>query len=407
MNIYKNFFEKSIKKISYISSFYNIVGMQNSTNKDFKNNDSIKVIGKRNNKNIEKESINKSYNIINCKYYNLDQNSNFDLLNINFLNKIYASTNKKMPIIFMSKNNYFTEIKNFTDFIKKNNNDSNNSILNITIYIHKAIIDYSGIFNNCLNLKTVTINNNTNNKITTLKNGFSCCTYLVNVSFNKLNTENMNNLSKLFFKCKNLVRLLGISNWDTSNITDISNMFSECCKLISLPDISNWNTSNVTNMSNMFSNCSGLTSLPDISKWNTSKITKISNMFYGCSNLTSLPNIFDSKLKKNFREDIRFNDIFNNCQKLNINLYKNKISLSEFFIDIIFLNIKTIKGESFIFCFKENDTIYDIKKKISEEKKCDSDRIMLFSSEKQLENNKTLEYYKFKNNTLHLALTNN
>ena len=54
MNIYKNFFEKSIKKISYISSFYNIVGMQNSTNKDFKNNDSIKVIGKRNNKNIKK-----------------------------------------------------------------------------------------------------------------------------------------------------------------------------------------------------------------------------------------------------------------------------------------------------------------------------------------------------------------
>ena len=61
--------------------------------------------------------------------------------------------------------------------------------------------------------------------------------------------------------------------------------FFKCSSLSSLPDISKWNTNNVDNMSKMFIYCESLSSLPDISKWNTSNVNDIFGMFLNCESL--------------------------------------------------------------------------------------------------------------------------
>lgn len=101
----------------------------------------------------------------------------------------------------------------------------------------------------------------------------------------KLNTENVTSMSRMFYGCKSLTNL-DLSGFNTENVTTMYAMFYNCNSLMSL-DLSNFNTANVDDMRRMFFGCNSLTSL-DLSKLNTVKVDRMEQMFSMCSSLTSL-----------------------------------------------------------------------------------------------------------------------
>ena len=121
--------------------------------------------------------------------------------------------------------------------------------------------------------------------LSSCKNMFSKCYYLVSVDLSGLDTSQVTDMGSMFYECSKLSSL-DLSSLDTSQVTNMSYMFSRCSSLTSL-DLSSLDTSQVTNMSYMFSRCSSLTSL-DLSPLDASQVTGMSDMFWGCSSLTSL-----------------------------------------------------------------------------------------------------------------------
>ena len=73
-----------------------------------------------------------------------------------------------------------------------------------------------------------------------------------------------------FYECQNLTTISGIEKLNTDNVTDMSNMFNNCPDLTSL-DVSNFNTANVTDMRSMFNSCEKLTTIYVGNQWNTHK----------------------------------------------------------------------------------------------------------------------------------------
>ena len=98
-------------------------------------------------------------------------------------------------------------------------------------------------------------------------------------------TSTFTDMSHMFWYCTNLTSL-DLSSFNTSKVTNMSNMFACCYALTSL-DVTSFDTSKVTNMSSMFENCYALTSL-DVTSFDTSKVTNMSRMFSSCRALTSL-----------------------------------------------------------------------------------------------------------------------
>ena len=155
-------------------------------------------------------------------------------------------------------------------------------------YYSNDIRDISGLFENCLSLKSLPDISNWNIK------------YVINIS-------------RLFYNCSSLISLPYISKWNTFHVEDISELFYNCSSLISVPDISIWNTNNLKKMNGLFYNCSSLSSLPDISEWNSKKLINMNGVFTKCINLQSLPNI--SKWDLNNIKNM--NNIFSDCLLLN------------------------------------------------------------------------------------------
>ena len=146
----------------------------------------------------------------------------------------------------------------------------------------------------------------------------------------QLNKFNVTSMEGAFEKCSTLPDL---SKLDTKNIENMSRLFANCSNIETLPDISNFNTKNVTNFSEMFYNCKSLKSLPDISKWDTNKIENAKSMFHNCNNLENIPNFFNFKQVRNILVD----NMFLNCKLLKslpdlskINIKSTK-SLKSFF----------------------------------------------------------------------------
>ena len=50
----------------------------------------------------------------------------------------------------------------------------------------------------------------------------------------------------------------------------------------------NWNTENVENMSKLFCECNELTSITNLDKINTEKVKDLSFMFFGCEKLENI-----------------------------------------------------------------------------------------------------------------------
>ena len=141
----------------------------------------------------------------------------------------------------------------------------------------------------------------------------------------QLNKFNFTSMEGMFEKCSTLPDL---SKLDTKNVENMSRLFANCSNLETLPDISNFNTKNVTNFSEMFFNCKSLKYLPDISKWDTNKIENAKSMFQNCIMLENIPNFFNFEGIRNILVD----NMFLNCK-----LIKSLPDLSK-------INIKSTKS---------------------------------------------------------------
>ena len=104
-------------------------------------------------------------------------------------------------------------------------------------------------------------------------------------NINRLNTENVTSMERMFMACGKL-ESLDLSSFNTANVTDMSEMFSDCTKLTSL-DVSSFNTAKVTDMERMFRLLQHVESL-DLSSFNTAAVTNMNSMFYDCNALKTI-----------------------------------------------------------------------------------------------------------------------
>lgn len=149
-------------------------------------------------------------------------------------------------------------------------------------------------------------------------------------------------LSSMFYFCGNLTKI-NTQDWDTSNVTDMYGMFNGCIKLQEL-DVSKFDTSQVTTMESMFGNCYRLKSLNvrnfntskvtsmtrmfyniqleslDLSNWNVSSVKSLKKMFEDCSSLKTL-NLSNWHLNEDVYPYVETLEMFENCKSLeSINL---------------------------------------------------------------------------------------
>ena len=89
-------------------------------------------------------------------------------------------------------------------------------------------------------------------------------------------------MNSMFNNCMEL-KSLSLTNFNTAKVTTIESMFNGCSKLTSL-NLSHLNTQLVTNMQSMFNGCTNLKIL-DISGLDLSQITTGNKMFYNLNNL--------------------------------------------------------------------------------------------------------------------------
>ena len=148
------------------------------------------------------------------------------------------------------------------------------------------MMDYSDLFSNCVNLRSIKGLENLNTEnVTNMAAMFSGCSNLTSLDLSGFDTHNVTDMNRMFNGCSKLTNL-DVKGFNTENVTDMSWMFYNCSSLTSL-DVSGFKTKNVTNMGGMFYNCSSLTSL-DVSRFNTENVMYMNYMFYNCSSLTSL-----------------------------------------------------------------------------------------------------------------------
>lgn len=148
-----------------------------------------------------------------------------------------------------------------------------------------GMTDATGMFFNCSNLTSVTLDQFDTAKVAYMSSMFSGCSSLTSLDVSGFKTSNVINMSSMFSGCSSLTSL-DVSGFDTSNVTNMHDMFWMCRSLTSL-DVSGFDTSNVTDMSYMFDGCNRLTSL-DVSGFDTSEVTDMNDMFFNCYSLISL-----------------------------------------------------------------------------------------------------------------------
>ena len=266
LNKFKENIKKNIVKFIGISCFCNTFGMENTENS--------KNLNK--NKNKKESTINTilkcckinrtDYNEIKIKLKNKQERSSSE---IHFINKDFLKSNDKNVLLILfiyEKGIYNTAI--FDNLLYELNKDplEYNELQEITIFIHKSILNLDKIFYGCDSV--------------------------VNINFKSIFKPK--SLINLFTDCKNLKKITVINNFDTSNVTDMANMFFGCFNLTSLPDISKWNTKKIEKMDDIFSGCDKLKSSSNISKQKTNKEINSLCMFKNCAILTFLPDMYKS-----------------------------------------------------------------------------------------------------------------
>ncbi len=144
----------------------------------------------------------------------------------------------------------------------------------------------SMLFYNYSNLKSIEgLDKLNTEQVTNMSHMFYGCNVLDSLDLSGFDTEQVTNMSYMFYGC-NVLASLDLSGFDTKQVKSMISMFDGCTSLESL-DLSGFNTEQVTSMYRMFYRCSVLASL-DLSGFDTEQVTNMSYMFYGCNVLASL-----------------------------------------------------------------------------------------------------------------------
>ena len=121
-------------------------------------------------------------------------------------------------------------------------------------------------------------------EVTNMSGMFANCVYLKSLDLRSFNTSEVTIMTGMFDYCVSL-QSLDLSSFNTAKVTAMGYMFQDCQSLKSL-DLSSFNTAKVTDMRNMFSGCYALKTILVGSGWNVDKVTYSDNMFYNCKKLT-------------------------------------------------------------------------------------------------------------------------
>ena len=131
---------------------------------------------------------------------------------------------------------------------------------------------------------------------------------LTEVDLSHFNTSNVTTMLSMFNGCNGL-KSLNLSSFSTENVVDMSYMFQYCRSLPSL-DLSNFNTDNVTTFAYMFSNCSGLESIK-LTSFNTENALDMQYFLNGCTNLKAA-----DLSSFNTENCMKFLNFFCNCKSI-------------------------------------------------------------------------------------------
>ena len=189
------------------------------------------------------------------------------------------------------------ELNNITFRFEPENINYNNMFLYIGEIIEidvskidtSKVSDLSGMFRNCINLKSINFGNMNTSSVENMQYMFEECSSLTSIDLSNFDTSKVKNMAYMFHYCINL-QTLNFGNINTSSIENMQYMFRGCSSLISL-NLSNFDTSKVHYMDNMFGDCTNLTSL-DLSNFFTYYLFSANRMFSGCSSLIYL-NLFN------------------------------------------------------------------------------------------------------------------
>ena len=245
-----------------------------------------------------------SQNVLNPGYSSRPDeiyvNGNHDNINEE---DIFSNLENGENIIIMKWNNKLTNCDSmFKDL-------SNIIEIDLTKFDTSEVTTMQDMFNSCINLKKIIIDDNFNtSKVTSMASMFLKCMSLESLDLSNFITSSINNLGYFLSECNSLTTL-NLSKFDTSLVRNMAGMFSQCILLVSL-DLSNFNTINVINMAYLFLNCFSLTSI-NISSFNTSNCISMSQMFYSCHSLKSL-NLSNFNTKSVFA----MNAMFYDCKEL-------------------------------------------------------------------------------------------
>lgn len=181
------------------------------------------------------------------------------------------------------------------------------------------VINMSGMFHGCYEIKELELNIFNTSKVKFMECMFSKCKSLYQINIDNFSTNNLLYAKKMFNKCNSL-KYLNLNHFNTKLVRDMSKMFYKCNSLQKII-IDNFDISKVKLMKKMFSNCNSLTVLNLKSFKNTDILKDISFMFSECY-----------KLKKLIIDNMNFHTIgnmycaFYNCVNLEaipINNFRN------------------------------------------------------------------------------------
>ena len=146
-------------------------------------------------------------------------------------------------------------------------------------------VSTAGWFNGALNLSFTNFEKLNTENVTDMSRMFYDCSALTSLDVSGFDTANVENMESMFYNCSG-IKTLAVENFKTGKVTSMGWMFRDCSGLTAL-DVSGFDTANVENMQSMFYNCSGIKALA-VENFKTGKVTSMSWMFRGCSGLTDL-----------------------------------------------------------------------------------------------------------------------
>ena len=274
-----------------------------------------------------------SYLFNNCEKI---KKINLSSFKTNHLVNMQSMFNLCLNLSEINFNNFYTKkVINMNSLFKEFNSLKN---LDISSFEFNYVVNLNNIFDSCINLSNIKFNEkiNTENLINMEKMFYDCqslenindiinlfnttkvtnmsylfygCKQLKKICFKNLDTNNVIDMSKMFFGCKNLYEIVFGEKFETKKVQNMNQMFAYCSNLIEL-NLSQFDTSNVENMGEMFSFCRNITKI-NFGKFNMKKVKTMNKMFYNCNSLYKI-NLDFSQCEKN----LDMNNIFSNCFNL-------------------------------------------------------------------------------------------